>query len=185
MLGGMSNPASPQLAEQWRQILQRQRASGLSIAQFCRRERLTESSFFLWKRRLRVITPSGTALTAPDVAATSASAMFVEATPATTAGCAQGHRESPIELCLRGGRILRLHSGFDPELLINLLRLLESLAGSPCPPSPTWMITHLCASGCRFYATSLCRLMRQSRHATWARPDAVGTRQSSLRACKA
>lgn len=36
---------------QWKQILQRQEQSGLSIAQFCRQESLALSSFYLWRSR--------------------------------------------------------------------------------------------------------------------------------------
>jgi hypothetical protein len=126
MLGSMSNPASHEACEKWRQILQRQLASNLSIARFCRREKLALSSFFLWKRRLRSATPTGNTLTTPNAALTPTRAMFVEATPTRAADASR--RQSHIELRLRGGRILRLQSGFDPELLINLLRLLESLA---------------------------------------------------------
>jgi transposase-like protein len=38
---------------QWRQRLERQRASGLSIAAFCRKEGVSQAAFHAWKRRLR------------------------------------------------------------------------------------------------------------------------------------
>ena len=37
---------------QWRGILQRQAASGLSIRQFCNAEDLSEASFYAWRRVL-------------------------------------------------------------------------------------------------------------------------------------
>lgn len=37
----------------WRERIDRWRASGLSIREFCVRNRLTESTFYLWKRELR------------------------------------------------------------------------------------------------------------------------------------
>lgn len=37
----------------WREVLKRQVASGLSIRAFCRREELTESAFFSWRRTIR------------------------------------------------------------------------------------------------------------------------------------
>jgi hypothetical protein len=39
----------------WRERVRRQTDSGLTIAQFCARERLSVASFYTWKRRLRLI----------------------------------------------------------------------------------------------------------------------------------
>jgi hypothetical protein len=39
----------------WRDRVRRQADSGLTIAQFCARERLSMASFQAWKRRLRLI----------------------------------------------------------------------------------------------------------------------------------
>lgn len=39
--------------DQWRQRVDRQRASGLSIAEFCRRERLSPHGFYVWRRRIQ------------------------------------------------------------------------------------------------------------------------------------
>ena len=36
----------------WRERLQRQGASGLTVAQFCAQERLSAKAFYAWKRRL-------------------------------------------------------------------------------------------------------------------------------------
>ena len=37
----------------WRGILERQAASGLTAAAFCRRESISQPSFYLWRRKLR------------------------------------------------------------------------------------------------------------------------------------
>ncbi len=37
----------------WREVIERQRASGHSIVGFCAKERLAPASFHAWKRRLR------------------------------------------------------------------------------------------------------------------------------------
>jgi len=44
----------------WRERIDRWRSSGLSIREFCVRNRLTESTFYLWKRELqaRDVVPS-------------------------------------------------------------------------------------------------------------------------------
>jgi transposase-like protein len=41
------------LWDQWRQRIKRQRESGLSIAEFCRRENISSHSFYVWRRNLR------------------------------------------------------------------------------------------------------------------------------------
>ncbi len=38
--------------ERWRGIVEEQQASGLSVAAFCRRSRVPQSSFFAWRRKL-------------------------------------------------------------------------------------------------------------------------------------
>jgi hypothetical protein len=38
----------------WREVLARQAESGLSVAEFCRREKLGQPSFYAWRRALAV-----------------------------------------------------------------------------------------------------------------------------------
>lgn len=38
--------------DEWRELVDRQRESGLSVSEFCRREQTTENSFYRWRRRL-------------------------------------------------------------------------------------------------------------------------------------
>ncbi len=49
----MARPTNQHLWDQWRQRMDRQRASGLSIAEFCRRERVSSHSFHAWRRKFR------------------------------------------------------------------------------------------------------------------------------------
>jgi hypothetical protein len=49
----MARPKDPDLERAWRQRLQRQPSSRLSIPEFCAREGISCSSFYAWKRRLR------------------------------------------------------------------------------------------------------------------------------------
>ena len=44
---------SAERAAHWRGVLERQGASGLSIAAFCRQESLSQPSFYAWRRRLQ------------------------------------------------------------------------------------------------------------------------------------
>lgn len=102
----MSEHPSSALAK-WREIIERQRASGLSVGAFCRRDAIAESSFFAWRRRLGVAQPA---------------AAFVEAkiTPALrTTGA--------IDVQLRSGRRVRVRRGFDRDLLAEVVAALEAL----------------------------------------------------------
>ena len=38
--------------DEWRVLVRRQEQSGLSVAEFCRREQTTENSFYRWRRVL-------------------------------------------------------------------------------------------------------------------------------------
>ena len=49
----MARTANQDLWDQWRQLIARQRAGGLSIAEFCRRENVSRQGFHVWKRKLR------------------------------------------------------------------------------------------------------------------------------------
>lgn len=49
----MARQVNQVLWGQWRQRMKRQRDSGLSIAEFCRRENVSPHSFYVWKRKLR------------------------------------------------------------------------------------------------------------------------------------
>ena len=48
----MARPKDPDLERAWRQRLQRQSTSGLSISAFCAREGVSCASFQSWKQRL-------------------------------------------------------------------------------------------------------------------------------------
>ncbi len=48
----MGRAASAALATRWQERIRRWRRSGLSIAEFCRRERISQPSFFAWRKRL-------------------------------------------------------------------------------------------------------------------------------------
>lgn len=50
----MARKVNQALREQWRQRIERQRGSGLSVVEFCRREGVSPACFHQWKRKLRV-----------------------------------------------------------------------------------------------------------------------------------
>ena len=49
----MTRKVNQVLWAQWRQRMERQRTSGLSIVAFCRKEGVSPATFHVWKRRLR------------------------------------------------------------------------------------------------------------------------------------
>ena len=49
----MARNGDQTLWDQWCQRIERQRESGLSIAEFCRRGDVSQASFHVWKRKLR------------------------------------------------------------------------------------------------------------------------------------
>ena len=49
----MAREVNQVLRDQWRQRIKRQRESGLSIAEFCRRENISSHGFYVWRRNLR------------------------------------------------------------------------------------------------------------------------------------
>jgi hypothetical protein len=96
----------------WRDTLKRHVTSGLSVRAFCRREKLTESAFYAWRR----IVAERDAEAQP---ARQASA-FVPLTVIEQTGC-----EVSIEIELADGRLLRLPSSIAPARLAELVQALE------------------------------------------------------------
>jgi transposase-like protein len=99
-------------AEEWRQIIDGQRPSGMTVAAYCRDRGIKDNAFYAWKRRLRSPAKPNR-LSAPA---------FVEVTPP------RAETASTIEICLRGERRLLVRLGFDPDLLTDLVRTLEATA---------------------------------------------------------
>jgi len=103
----MSEHPSP-ASQKWREIIERQQASGLSVGAFCHRDSIAESSFFAWKRRLDASPPATAFIEAKVVQAPA---------PRPAGG---------IEVRLRGGRRVRVRRGFDPALLAEVVAALEA-----------------------------------------------------------
>src|SRR5438270_9773463 len=96
--------------QRWGHIIDQQRASGLSVAVFCRQRALPVSSLYAWKRRFSQETVDHG---------------FVEAKITPIPAAAEG--AGVIEVCLPGGRRLRVGRGFDPDLLGELIAAMEGL----------------------------------------------------------
>ena len=138
----MVRPVNQVRWDRWRQVIARQHASGLSVAEFCRRENVSRQGFHVWNRKLRqrTSTPHGSAgavpkqrsrkrclsvapqrrsrRTLPRPAAPTAAPGFLQL-PVTAA------RPSPwIELALPDGTVVRLPSQ-NLSALVTVLRALR------------------------------------------------------------
>ena len=96
----MAGEADRTAAEVWRERLERHARSGFSIAEFCRRERLSPPSFYQWRKRLSV---APCAVGRPR---------FVPVHRAEDSGTADG-----VEIELPGGVRVRLPASASRELV--------------------------------------------------------------------
>lgn len=133
----MARQVNQALWNQWRQRMERQRESGLSIAEFCRRESISPHGFHGWRRKFRQATPRRPA--SGKVAAARPSRVVPRcrgthgraspAAPTRSTGFLQlpvtEVRPNPwIELALADGTIVRLPQQ-NLAALIAVLRLLR------------------------------------------------------------
>ena len=101
------NLSKPRTWQKWRELVERQRPGGMSVAAFCAGHGVAVSTFYRWRRRLE------------------AGAAFVEAKVAGAPACKPS---GMVEVRLRGGRRLLVRSeGFDRELLAEVVAALEGL----------------------------------------------------------
>ena len=96
----------------WREVLQRQAASGLNVRAFCRREEIAETAFHAWRRTIRE--RDG------DVKPASPAARFVPAVIASDVAS-----EASFTLQLAGGHVLRM-PGISIERLADLIAALAA-----------------------------------------------------------
>ena len=120
----MARPKDPNLERAWRQRLQRQSTSGLSIAAFCAREGVSCASFQAWKRRLA----------ARSLSARPAPPLFVplQLDPHPPGGGPPPFRR--VELELPHQVRLRFDSPPEPEWLGRVVAALASLPHQEATP---------------------------------------------------
>jgi transposase len=104
----------------WLDLIRLWQQSKLSVRAFCRRHRLSEPSFYCWRRTLR---QRGLIGQQPADVAKTESPAFVQVS--VTAGTAAPRS---IDVVLANGRRLRVRPGFDVNTLRQLLRVLEEPA---------------------------------------------------------
>jgi len=94
----------------WRRVVERWRRAGISIRAFCRRESLSEPSFYAWRRELRRRDHEKTSVRSRPA--------FVPVRVAASAPF--------LELVLAAGRVLRVPPGFDGPTLREVVAALET-----------------------------------------------------------
>jgi transposase-like protein len=105
----------------WLDLIRLWQQSKLSVRAFCRRHRLSEPSFYCWRRTLRQRGLIGK-VPAEEVVKTEAPTFLQVAVESAAA------TPKSIELVLAKGRRLRVRPGFDANTLRQLLRVLEEPA---------------------------------------------------------
>jgi transposase-like protein len=107
----------------WLELIRRWQQSPTTVREFCQRHRVSAASFFSWRRILRERGLLGEPRTSRTATASADARAFVRL--ATLDAVPAG---SPIELVLNHRRLLRVWTGFDADVLLELIRLLEEPA---------------------------------------------------------
>lgn len=102
----------------WLDLIRRWQRSPIPVREFCERHRVSESNFYAWRRVLR----QRGLLDEPTPPVEPVTPVFVKLTVA-----AEPTAASAVEVVL-GERVLRVRPGFDADMLLELVRLLEERA---------------------------------------------------------
>lgn len=118
----------------WRRRIEEQPRSGMSIRAFCRREGMTEPSFYDWRRRLKessraagATSPVGRAPWAGGSGKVAASRSGAPAFARVVVSEESDSRRGQIEIQSREGRLIRVLPGFDRATLIEALSAIEAI----------------------------------------------------------
>ena len=114
----MPRKTSTEREQFWRRHLDQQRASGLSVREYCHLHGLSEHSFFAWRRTIAERDRRGKPTSDQPIAAPA----FLPV--AVVDGPPQPH-DSPIEIRLVDGRRVRIRAGCDRTLLADVLAILH------------------------------------------------------------
>jgi transposase-like protein len=113
----MAQRPDSRTARLWLERIRLWQQSQLSVSDFCQRRRLSQPSFYSWRRVLR---ERGLVDNVVHVSSAATTPAFLKVTVN-----ADGSMAPAIELVLGKGRLLRVRPGFDADLLRQLVRVLE------------------------------------------------------------
>jgi len=114
--GGLAGGSNNDRHQFWQEAVSLQQSSGLNIGQFCRREGLSEASFYFWRKRLS----NSSEGKSPVVIQEPKSPSFVEVNLP---------KLSPdyLNLEIAGLGTLKMSSGFDSSVLKQVLKVIKEL----------------------------------------------------------
>lgn len=112
----------------WRDVLERQAASGLSVRAFCQQAKLTEATVYWWRRTIAerdaTVKPSRRAKRSPAPLLTKRAKRTPVFVPAVVKG--EPSHGGAITLELTGGRALRLPASIPAQRLAELVLAIEA-----------------------------------------------------------
>jgi hypothetical protein len=124
--GNRTPSARAQREKHWRRVVARQQQSGLTRADFCRREGIKNSALSWWAHELRERDGARPKSEARKTRRRSRRPAFVPVRVIETAPPAS---VPAVEVVTRAGHVIRLGPGFDPA---TLRRAVAALEGQPC-----------------------------------------------------
>jgi len=127
---------NPELVRAWQERISAWATSGLTARAYCREQRLSEPSFYAWRRKLREpdgATRSGRAGKARSKAtsrrvtgrAAAAAAPRPAFVPVTVVGALADQPPASIEIVHAGGSTVRIHTRPDADLLVAVFTALD------------------------------------------------------------
>jgi transposase len=97
----------------WRDLIDRWRASGQSVAAFCAAHRVSQATFYSWRKRLSAHSPNTS----------------TQLPPAVTFAPVRVVPDPTAEVIFPSGLVVRVSVGADPAAVA---RLVAALGGAPC-----------------------------------------------------
>jgi hypothetical protein len=135
----MAREVNQALREEWRKRIEGQQQSGLTVANFCRRESVSQATFYLWRRKLQSPRSKKTSGHQKESSrtnragrspATPSSPPFLQLPLSSPPSCPW------IEVVLAEGTVIRL----PQQNLAALQTVLQTLGGAPA--SATGSVKH-------------------------------------------
>ena len=112
----MPGVANRELRNAWSERLRRWKGSGLSIVKFCEQEKVSQQSFFHWRKRLK-----------QEVSASAGKPQFVELLPPAWIEPAE------LKISLPGGAIVHVPHNSSVEVITAVVRAAMAAADQERP----------------------------------------------------
>jgi|SRR5271166_5957192 len=124
----MGRVADAAVVKQWHERMGLWRRSGLSIAEFCRQEQVSQPSFFNWRKRLSLQRTSASRRSAGSSGTPKRQPRFVQLPTATWPS------SEAVQIALPGGAIVTLPPQAAAELVTTAIRAAMTGAAEnrPC-----------------------------------------------------